>query len=94
MSARPASVEVSAAASVEAFRVEQRELLWVHGIFGRSAPDVSEMLASELEDCDRVTGFRVSQRTNVHQWLLTHLTLSLVRMKTVVVEGQRVRDPD
>jgi hypothetical protein len=76
----------------EHFRIEARQMLWFDGLFGRSTPDVAALLSERAQGWDRIADFRVGQTTNIHQWLLTHLSLSLVRMKTVVIEGELVRD--
>ena len=89
ISAKPAE---PGAAEVVPFRVEARQVLWFDGLFGRSTPDVAELVREAGHGYDRLASFRVRQETNIHQWLLTHLTLSLVRMKTVVIEGEGVRD--
>jgi hypothetical protein len=89
VSAKPAE---PGAAAVEPFRVEARQVLWLDGLLGRRTPDVAALVREAGQGCDRIASFRVGQQTNFHQWLLTHLTLSLVRMKTVVIEGERVRD--
>ena len=89
ISAKPAE---PGAAEVVPFRVEARQVLWFDGLFGRSTPDVAALLQESGQGYDRVASFRVGHETNIHQWLLTHLTLSLVRMKTVVIEGELVRD--
>jgi hypothetical protein len=49
------------------------------------------MLAEHAAGSDGVASLRVRQGAGFHDWLLTHLTLTLVRMKTVVVEGEVVR---
>ena len=89
VSAKPAEPDAIEAVP---FRVEARNVLWFDGLFGRSTPDVAALLTEEARGHDRIADFRVSQETNFHQWLLTHLSLTLVRMKTVVIRGQLVRD--
>lgn len=89
VSAKPAE---PSAAEVVPFELEARNVLWIHGLFGHRQPDVAALVAEKALGYDRIAGFRVSQTTNVHQWLLTHLSLTLVRMRTVVIEGQLVRD--
>ena len=74
------------------FRIEARNLLWFDGLFGRRTPDVGLLVSEQARGYDRIANFRVSQESSFHQWLLTHLTLTLVRMKTVVIQGQLVRD--
>jgi hypothetical protein len=90
VSAKPAE---AGAGEVVPFRIEARNVLWFDGLFGRSTPDVAALLAEKARGYDAIADFRVGQETNGHQWLLTHLTLSLVRMKTVVIRGQLVRNP-
>ena len=38
-----------------------------------------------------VAEFRASAQTSFHDWLVTHLTLGFVRMKTVTVTGKCVK---
>lgn len=71
----------------------RRWTLWAHGAFGHTPPDVAALLADEARGYDRVAGLRVEQRSGFHQWLVAHLSLTLVRMRTVVIEGQLVKDP-
>ena len=87
--ARPAPATATA---VEPFRIEASNILWVHGLFGHEQPDVAALLAEQVEGYDRVASFRVRQTSNIHQWLATHLSLTLFRMRRVVIEGELVRD--
>jgi hypothetical protein len=89
VSAKPAE---PGAGTVEPFRIEAHNVLWLDGLAGSSTPDVAELVIERARGYDRIANFKVGQETNVHQWLLTHLSLTLVRMKTVVIEGQLVRD--
>lgn len=89
VSAKPAE---PGAAAVEPFRIETRNTLWVHGLFGHDEPDVAALVAREAEGWDRIAGFRVRQETGFSHWALTHLSLTLVRMHRVVIEGELVRD--
>lgn len=89
ISAKPAE---SGAAEVVPFRVEARQSLYFDGLFGRSTPDVAALVTEAAQGYDRIARFEVRQTTNIHQWLLTHLTLSLWRMKTIEIEGELVRD--
>ena len=77
---------------MEPFRIEERSILWVHGLLGQSSPDVAALVAEAGRGYDRIAGFRVSVAGGFHDWLLTHLSGALVRMKTVVIEGELVRD--
>jgi len=89
ISAKPAE---PGAAEVVPFRIEARNTLWFDGLFGRSTPDVAALVAEKARGYDRIANFKVGQEVNIHHWLLTHLTLTLVRMKRVVIQGQLVRD--
>ena len=89
VSAKPA---VPGEGTAEQFRIEAKNVLWVNGLLGRSTPDVAALVAERARGYDRIADFKVSQETNVHQWLLTHLSLTLVRMRTVVIQGQLIRD--
>jgi len=89
ISAKPAE---PGASRVEPFRIEARHVLWVHGLFGRSRPDVAALVTERAAGWDRIADFRVRQESNVHHWLTAHLSATLVRMRKVVVEGQLVRD--
>lgn len=89
VSAKP---EPPGAAVAEPFRIEGRNVLWLDGLAGHSQPDVAALVTERAAGYDRIADFRVSQETNIHHWLLTHLTLSLVRMRRVVIEGVLVRD--
>jgi hypothetical protein len=91
VSARPAE---AGAAHVEPFTITEKNVLWLHGLFGRDPPDVAALLSERAAGFDRIADLRVSQGPGFHDWLVTHLTLSLVRMKTVTIEGQLVRDSE
>lgn len=88
ISAKPAD---SSAAEVVPFTIEEKNILWVHGL-GRSQPDVAALVSEAAHGYDRIAGFRVTQGAAFHDWLVSHLSLTLVRMKSVVIEGQLVRD--
>jgi hypothetical protein len=75
----------------EAFRIEARNVLWMDGLFGHRQPDIAALVAERASGYDSIADFQVTQETNFHQWLLTHLSLTLVRMKTVVIRGELVR---
>lgn len=89
ISAKP---ETAPGVVTEPFRIEARNVLWVHGLFGHREPDVAALVRDAAEGWDRIARFRVTQAGNVHHWLLTHLSLTLIRMKGVVIEGVLVRD--
>ncbi len=77
---------------VTPFQLKAKHILWVHGALGRSVPNVTEMIESVIDGHDRIAGLRITQSGGFHEWLATHLSLTTVRMKTVVIEGQLVRD--
>ncbi|MEQ8766978.1 MAG: hypothetical protein RL885_23895 [Planctomycetota bacterium] len=69
------------------FDERAKNVLWFHGLFGETVPDVGEMVEEELAGAEAIVGFRVTQGASFHDWLITHLSLTLVRMKTVRVTG-------
>jgi len=86
VSASPAPMD----AKTEVFETTRKSVLWVHGLFGESSTDVAELVRIAAEPCAGVSNFRVTMAASFHDWLLTHLTLGLVRIKTVTVTGQRL----
>ena len=80
------------ASSVVPFEIEANNYLWVDGLLGRSQPDVAELVREKAAGYDRIANFRVTQSAGFHDWLIAHLSVTLVRMKTVVIEGELVRD--
>ena len=85
------------------FEAKQKYILWGYGLFGESQPDVAGALRfvgslrtieQAVTGDDRptaaVTDFRVSASANLWDWLGTHLSLGLVRLRTVHVRGVRV----
>ncbi len=87
VSASPAASQAGA----EPFTTTGKSVLWVHGLLGESQPDVAALVTDACTPCDGVATFRVSTAASFHDWLLTHLTLGFVRMKTVTVSGERLR---
>ena len=75
----------------EPFEVTGKSILWVHGLFGASQADVAALVREKCEPCGGVANFRASASASFHDWLVTHLTLGLIRMKTVTVTGERLR---
>lgn len=88
----PVDAKRATGGEVEDFRIEAKNVLWLHGLFGHTQPDVTALVAERAEGASRIAGFRVRQTSNLHQWLATHLSLTLVRMRTVVIEGQLVHE--
>lgn len=88
----PVDVPVSAQAAppgarVAPFEVRAKDVLWVHGLFGRRMPDVGSLLAEHARGAEAVAELRVRHGASFHDWLVTHLSLTLVRMKTVTIRG-------
>ena len=79
-----------APATTEPFVATGKAVLWVHGLFGQSQPDVAALVREACGPCEGVAAFRVASAASFHDWLLTHLSLGFVRMKTVTISGQKV----
>jgi hypothetical protein len=77
-------------ATIEPFVTTGKSVLWVHGLFGDSQADVAAMVQEACGPCAGVANFRAGAATSFHDWLVTHLTLGLVRMKTVTVSGDKL----
>jgi hypothetical protein len=85
VSASPAPANAPAAG--EPFTVTDKDVLWVHGLFGEDVPDVAALLRATCGECRCVSDFRVQVGASFHDWLATHLSLGFVRMKTVAISG-------
>jgi len=77
-------------ATVTPFSVEQKKVLWIHGLLGHTQPDVAQILRDQNPGPGGIANFRVKVGAGFHDWLVAHLSLTLVRMKSVVVEGELV----
>lgn len=86
VSASPAPAGVA----TETFTTTGKSVLWVHGLFGDDQADVAAMLREAGGTTTGVANFRAAASASFHDWLLTHLTLGLLRMKTVTVSGERI----
>lgn len=89
----PFAVSASPAAggaATEPFTITGKSVLWVHGLFGESEADVAALVQEACGPCAGVVNFRASAGASFHDWLATHLSLGLVRMKTVTITGDRV----
>lgn len=87
VSASPAA----AGAATEPFSVTGKSVLWVHGLFGDDQADVAGMVREACGSCRGVANFRAAAGAGFHDWLITHLTLGLVRIKTVTVSGDKLK---
>lgn len=88
ISAKPATAEDG---PTEPFTIQESNVLWVHGLFGHTQPDVAALVTERTAGARRIVNFRVRQTGNLHQWLATHLSLTLFRMRRVVITGEIVR---
>jgi hypothetical protein len=79
------------AAAGDRFTLTGKHILWVHGLAGETKPDVAAELLANVLPCAAIADFRVETGSSFHDWLATHLSLGLVRMKTVTVTGVRLR---
>lgn len=79
-----------AGAATEPFAVTGKSVLWVHGLFGESEADVAALVQEACGPCAGVVNFRASAGASFHDWLATHLSLGLVRMKTVTITGDKL----
>ncbi len=86
VSASPAPLGVA----TQSFTTAGKSVLWVHGLFGDSQPDVAALVRDACGECAGVANFRATAGASFHDWLVTHLTLGLVRMKTVTVAGDKL----
>lgn len=87
VSAKPAGED----AATKPLALGGKTVLWLHGLGGSSQPDVAALLKEHCgADCVGVADFRAEASTSFHDWLVTHLTLGFVRMKTVSITGQEL----
>lgn len=82
-----------AGAAGEAFEHKDKYILWGYGLFGEKQPDVAGALRGSGPAPAGVADFRVSASANLWDWLGTHLSLGLVRLRTVKVSGTRLAAP-
>ncbi len=75
------------------FTLTDKHVLWVHGLCGESQPDVQGELLANVTPCAGIADFRVTSASSFHDWLVSHLTLGLIRMKTVTVTGVCILPP-
>lgn len=86
-----AATPAPAGANTEPFVIERKMVLWVHGLFGETAPDVTALLEELRPGPKGIANFRVSVGGDFHDWLLTHLSATLLRFKSVEIRGELVR---
>ena len=77
-------------AGTSSFSTTSSYVLWCYGLFGESQPEVKEQLMKAAIPCAGVADFRVNASASFHDWLLAHLTLGIVRRKTVTITGTRL----
>ena len=88
VSASPAS---SGDTAGEPFAIVAKQVLWVHGLLGTKQPDVAALLRDQCAGAAGVADFRVEVAGSIWDWLGTHLSLGLVRLKTVTIRGRALR---
>ena len=81
-----------AGSSTESFEIKGKSILWVHGLAGERRADVGQELDALQPGQGGIANLRVTQSASFHDWLITHLSLSLIRMKTVRISGELVRN--
>lgn len=79
-----------AGAAGERFEHKDKYILWGYGLFGEKQPDVAGALRGAGAPPAAIADFRVSASANLWDWLGTHLSLGLVRLRTVTISGMRV----
>lgn len=82
-----------AGSTTRPFALKSKSILWVHGLAGHRQPEVAEQIRALEPGPGGIANLRVTQGASFHDWLLTHLSLTLVRMKTVRIEGVVVEGP-
>ena len=90
----PFTVHANSAAYADSgapFEFVSKHVLYVHGLLGEKQPRVAELLHEHLGDARAVTDFRVTAGASIWDWLGTHLSLGLVRLKTVKITGRAIR---
>lgn len=87
----PVHASANAYGEGEEFELTSKYVMYIHGLFGEKQPKVAELLQEHCGDAKAVTDFRVSATASIFDWLGTHLSLGLVRLKTVSVTGRVVR---
>jgi hypothetical protein len=89
----PVSASPVRGAHGDRFVLHDHYVLWLHGLAGERQPDVAGGLLANCLPCAGIADFRVETSSSFHDWLITHLTLGFVRLKTVTVTGMRLRPP-
>ncbi|MGK0301065.1 MAG: hypothetical protein ACI89X_001939 [Planctomycetota bacterium] len=87
----PVHANANAYGEGEEFTLKSKYVMFVHGLLGEKQPKVAELLKEHCGDAKAVTDFRVSAGANLWDWLGTHLSLGLVRLKTVTIQGRVAR---
>ncbi len=87
ISAQPAP----AGTHTEPITVVAKHVLYAHGLLGEREPDVAWLIDETTRGYSRITGFRLTHGATFHDWLLTHLSLTLLRFKTITIDMERIR---
>lgn len=83
----PVQAKASESAGGEAFSLDSKYVMYVHGLLGEKQPKVAELLREHCDGARSISDFRVSAGPNFWDWLGTHLSLGFVRLKTVHITG-------
>lgn len=74
----------------EPFELRGKHTLYLHGWLGETQPAVDTLVREAVGDARGVANFRVQVAASLHDWVITHLTLGIVRLKTVTIRGERL----
>lgn len=74
----------------EPFELRGKHTLYLHGWLGETQPAVDTLVREAVGDGRGVANFRVQVAASLHDWVITHLTLGIVRLKTVTIRGERL----
>ncbi|MFK7742242.1 MAG: hypothetical protein AB8H80_18150 [Planctomycetota bacterium] len=75
----------------EAFDLKSKYVMYLHGLLEDKQPQVAALLNEHCAGAKAITDFRVDAGTSIWDWLGTHLSLGLVRLKTVRIRGRVFR---
>jgi len=85
-----ASPNTDPALQAEPFERRGKHTLYLHGLLGETQPEVAAVVREAVGDAEGVANFRVQVAASLHDWVITHLTLGIARLKTVTIRGERL----
>jgi hypothetical protein len=83
----PVRADSHGAPGGEPFSLDSKYVMYVHGLLGEKQPKVADLLRERCDGATSISDFRVRAGANFWDWLGTHLSLGLVRLKTVRITG-------